>query len=322
MASGQTKFTNVEGLDFPQEQRDALLHFFPNGVIAFDVETTGLSPLMDKIIELSAFKLTREGLSSFDTLINPQIKIPEETIAIHGINDSMVQDAPDITEVLPEFFKFTEGLPLVAHNAKFDCGFVVFQSHFHDQEMVPSKIYCSCQFSRSVFKDSENHKLATLVKHLDIPLENHHRALDDAKASLQIVAIGCDSDDPMETARALELCYYGDLSDYDKNVELEIPAHLELLKRKIRQRHVIELRYSGGSMKNKLRPIKPLSLLPQPEGNILYAHCLVSDLHKSFLLSKIKEVKEPSSEMLQKYLKDWQDLKKANSYGKVDFEFQ
>ncbi|MBT6325321.1 MAG: 3'-5' exonuclease, partial [Bdellovibrionales bacterium] len=104
---------------------DALRIEFPNGVVFFDLETTGLSPLVNKIIEIGAIKIANDSVSYFSTLINPKVKIPEATIKIHKITDDMVEDSELIEQVLPRFMSFISDHSLVAHNAKFDIGFLV-----------------------------------------------------------------------------------------------------------------------------------------------------------------------------------------------------
>ena len=93
--------------------------------IAFDLETTGLSPTQDVITEFGAVRLKNgEVAETFQAFVNPKRKLDEKNIALTGITDEMLKDAPDISEVLPEFLRFCGDLPLVAHNANFDVGFV------------------------------------------------------------------------------------------------------------------------------------------------------------------------------------------------------
>ena len=108
---GQSPLSNLE--------EEVLFKYFPEGLIAFDLETTGLSPTFDHIVEISAFKITPNDEEIFSTLVHPPIKIPEKVIAIHGITDAMVESAPERAEVLKNFktlFKHA----LIAHNALFE----------------------------------------------------------------------------------------------------------------------------------------------------------------------------------------------------------
>ena len=75
---------------------DALRKSFPEGVVFFDLETTGLSPLVDQIIEIGAIKVTTQSVDCFSSFVNTEIKIPESTIKIHGITDHMVRESETI----------------------------------------------------------------------------------------------------------------------------------------------------------------------------------------------------------------------------------
>jgi DNA polymerase III epsilon subunit family exonuclease len=284
-----------------------LLTFFPDGLIAIDLETTGLSPLVDKIIEIAAFKMTRTGPSIYSTLIDPEIPIPPHTTDIHNITDEMIIGAPKLAEILSEFKDFLGDLPIVAHNAKFDLGFMVMGWQKEKIKIGNALIYCSCKMSRNTHKELPNHKLGTLVKEFNIPLVNHHRALDDAFASLKIFIQGLER---LKQGKSLEqqknhLHAHGYLFSLEQFKELkveELPPHLEELNKLVKEAAVIEIMYSGGSHKNQWRPVKLTSLLNTPDGNILYARCLLSDIYKSFKLQKIKAMQHPGAEQIQQWL--------------------
>lgn len=96
--------------------------------IILDIETTGLSPINNDILEIAAIKI-RNGkiIDKFDTLINPGVTIPPFISNLTGINNQMVCSAPYIDNVLPNLLKFVENLPIVAHNASFDIRFYISQ---------------------------------------------------------------------------------------------------------------------------------------------------------------------------------------------------
>ncbi|GAB4020742.1 MAG: hypothetical protein Fur0010_23670 [Bdellovibrio sp.] len=289
----------------------ALLKAFPRGVVAFDIETTGLSPLADKIIELSAVKIDESGFSTFDQLVNPQIKIPEFTIDIHGIKDLDVENKPTINEVLPKFLEFIGDLPLIAHNAKFDVGFIVYDIHQLGLTFNSNPVYCSVKFSRMVFdKDVENHKLGTLAETLNIPLENHHRALDDAFASLMVFAYGLEKQLQKNNKINLGDSLLFKLHDFKKNTDLDIPEKLKGLISKAEKKQLVDIKYNGGSKKGEWRPVRPIALLPLPDGNILYAHCIESDLYKSFALKKVVEFRELNADEIKQRLESLAKRKK------------
>lgn len=281
----------------PDNEIKALLEKFPQGVVAFDLETTGLSPLIDKIIEIAAVKVIPDKIEYYEELINPQIPIPEYTSEIHGITDDMVQEKDCIDFVLPRFYAFIDDLPLIAHNAKFDLGFIIFQTHHLNISLGKNKVYCSVHQARRSIEDSENYKLKTLAKNLDIALVNHHRATDDALASLRIFAQCLEK----EKGKVSKHLY--DFSEYSQNNVVELPDGLSLLYESLPTQKELLIKYKGGSMRNQWRAVKPVSVLPMPQGSILYAKCLHSDLYKSFSLKKVTEVKLATKEEIKELLK-------------------
>lgn len=292
-------------------ERNLLLRTFPRGVVALDLETTGISPLVDKIIEIAAVKVTQEEVTVFETLINPEIDIPPFTTGIHGITDAMVKNKPVICEVLPKFNEFLGDLPIIAHNAKFDLGFLVFDYHQLKIPLPKSDVVCSCMASRRSFKDVENHKLSTLCKAFKIPLLNHHRASDDAWACLTVLAKALVAQKELKGKVVLGDSLMFKAKDFNKNKDMEIPTHLRILTKKVRDKHVIDIKYKGGSSRRgEFRPIRALSLLPMPGGNVLYAHCLLTDMMKSFSLKKITDVRDLNSEEIIERLNEFEKIKK------------
>ena len=94
--------------------------------VVFDIETTGFSPVNDRIIEIGAVKVSGgEVVDRFSAFVNPKVPIPYEIEKLTGIRDEMVLDAPDIEEVLPQFLAFCTDCVLVAHNANFDMSFIM-----------------------------------------------------------------------------------------------------------------------------------------------------------------------------------------------------
>lgn len=272
---------------------DALLKFFPKGAVAIDLETTGLSPITDRIIEVAAVKVTHDKkVETFSELINPEIHIPSESTVFHGITDSDVIDSQNAKEALPGFIDFLEDLPIIAHNAKFDLGFTLFSLHKNQLKIPSSDVYCSCLLSRKAFPEFGSYKLSFLVEKLSIPLENHHRALDDSYACLEVF---CESLKKISSNKTLNKSHIFHTKEFSKDKIFELPDRLFPIVTKIKQSHILDIQYSGGSYKNEFRPIRPIGFLPLPGGMVLYAHCLKSDLFKSFAVKKIKDFKELSA---------------------------
>lgn len=155
--------------------------------IVFDIETTGLSATNDMITEIGAVKI-QDGkiIDTYTQLINPERPIPEKIIELTGITDEMVKDKPTINEVIFDFNNFIQNHVLVAHNASFDVGFIREKMRLCSLEL-DNPILDTLALSRAVFPSLKSHKLNVVAKHLDIELLNHHRAVDDAKATAEIL---------------------------------------------------------------------------------------------------------------------------------------
>lgn len=154
--------------------------------VVFDIETTGFSAKNDRIIEIGAVKV-QEGkiVDHYSTFVNPQIPIPYQIIQLTGIEDGMVLDAPTIETALPEFMEFVKGCVLVAHNASFDVSFIEEKCR---QQQIPCEVTAvdTVALARVLLPTLSKYKLNVVAKALNISLENHHRAVDDAKATADI----------------------------------------------------------------------------------------------------------------------------------------
>ncbi len=154
--------------------------------VAFDLETTGLSPVSNRIIEIGAVKISGGKIvDRFSAFVNPQVPIPFSIEKLTGIRDDMVVDAPPIEEVLPEFLDFCGGGALVAHNASFDMSFIMENCR---RLGLPADITSAdtVGMSRFLLPDQNKHTLDAVAKKLGVSLENHHRAVDDAEACGEI----------------------------------------------------------------------------------------------------------------------------------------
>ncbi len=154
--------------------------------VVFDIETTGFSPVNNRIIEIGAVKVCGGQVTErFSTFVNPQVPIPFEIEKLTGIRDDMVTDAPLIAEVLPRFLEFCRGAILVAHNAGFDMSFML--ENARRQELPMEHTYVdTVGIARVLLPNQAKHTLDAVAKTLNISLENHHRAVDDAECTAWI----------------------------------------------------------------------------------------------------------------------------------------
>ena len=154
--------------------------------VVFDIETTGFSPLINKIIEIGAVKVVGGKITErFSTFVNPKVPIPFHIENLTSINDEMVMDAPAIEEILPEFMEFSKGCVMVAHNADFDMSFIKYNC---DRQGIAYDftIADTVALARMLLPNLNRFKLDTVAKAVGVPLGFHHRAVDDAACTADI----------------------------------------------------------------------------------------------------------------------------------------
>ena len=157
--------------------------------VVLDLETTGLSATTDRITEIGAVKVRGgEVLGELRTFVHPERPIPAAVTAVTGIDDSMVRDAPTITAVLPSVLRFIEGGVFVAHNAAFDLGFLRAAADRLDLGPVQPPVVDTARLARRLLHDElRDARLATVARHLRARVSPDHRALTDARATVDVL---------------------------------------------------------------------------------------------------------------------------------------
>ena len=193
--------------------------------VVFDIETTGLSAVHEKITEIGAVKISNyQIVDRFSELINPQKPIPFKITELTGITNEMVSDKRTIEEVLPDFLEFVGDSMLVAHNSDFDTGFI--REACNKQGLKYNlKALDTVTISRALLPELKRHKLNVIAKHLNIKLENHHRAVDDAEATANIFLkfIEMFQDNGVEKLSQVNEMYT------DKDYKSKRPNHVTIL---------------------------------------------------------------------------------------------
>lgn len=156
--------------------------------VILDLETTGAKAPPCRVTEIGAFKVQNGVVvDKFQTLINPESRIPPFITSLTGISEEMVRDAPKFCEVADEFLRFLGDSVIVAHNSRFDLGFLDHEiGRIYEDYRLGNPSLCTVQLSRRLLPDIENHKLNTVARHFEVELRNHHRAGDDAFATAHI----------------------------------------------------------------------------------------------------------------------------------------
>ena len=182
-------------------------------LVAFDLETTGLSPKTDSIIEIGAVRFNETSIEDeFSVLVNPGKRIPKFITDLTGISNEMVRGAPNIHDVLGEFEAFVGDAPVIGHNVQFDLSFM--QKHNVLQFNTPIDTY---ELAAVLLPSAGRYKLGALSNLLGISLTNAHRALDDAKATMGIFSKLYGMAENLPFNLIAEIVRQGEPLDWDAN---------------------------------------------------------------------------------------------------------
>ncbi|GAA4678716.1 DEDD exonuclease domain-containing protein [Gordonia humi] len=183
MTTGQLSFTDLDAEEFADRS------LFDTTLVVVDLETTGGSSDTDAITEIGAVKI-RGGqvLGEFATLVDPGREIPPQIVALTGITTAMTYDAPPIEEVLPAFAEFARGAILVAHNARFDTAFLRKAAARMNLPWPFTASLCTVAMARRILtrEEAPSVKLSALADLFDVTVKPTHRALDDARATVDV----------------------------------------------------------------------------------------------------------------------------------------
>ncbi|ORV12663.1 hypothetical protein AWB95_12180 [Mycobacterium celatum] len=178
-----------EQLSFAEVERAADQPLRETTFVVVDLETTG-GAATDAITEIGAVKVRGgEVLGEFATLVDPQRDIPPQIVRLTGITTAMVCDAPTIGAVLPAFLEFSRGAVLVAHNARFDVGFLRAAAERCGIPWSRPQVLCTVRLARRVLtrEEAPSVRLAALARLFAVANQPTHRALDDARATVEVL---------------------------------------------------------------------------------------------------------------------------------------
>lgn len=254
--------------------------------VVFDIETTGFSPIKNRIIEIGAVKIINgEIRDRFSTFVNPKVPIPFEIEKLTGINDEMVMDAPAIEEVLPRFLEFCEGTVLVAHNASFDISFIRENAERQNQPFDYTYVD-TVGIARVLLPHQAKHTLDAVCKSLGISLENHHRAVDDAEATSEIFI---KLSDRLLKEDVDTLAKVNALGDSNPDIVKRLPTYhaIILAKNNTGRVNLYKLISESHLTYYAKRPRVPKSLFQEcREGLILGSACEAGELYRALLDEK------------------------------------
>ena len=213
--------------------------------VVFDVETTGLSPARDSIIEIGAVKIDNEGreLGKFHTFVDPCAPIPYEITKLTGITDEDTAGAPLPQDAVEAFLGFAGRRVMVAHNASFDVGFIYEACAKHGIDYTPSYID-TLAISRKALPKLQNHRLETVAAYFGAADFAHHRADADATVTARIFT------GLMDLLRKNGVSDTGQINNWLLEKLYETGAKSGASKRRYRNKHIILLAKNETGLRN------------------------------------------------------------------------
>ena len=262
---------------------------FHDTFVVFDIETTGFSPIYNRIIEIGAVKVENGQITDrYSAFVNPDVPIPFEIEKLTGINDDMVVGAPMIGAVLPQFLEFCGDAVLVAHNANFDMSFIIENAKRLGIEKEFTYVD-TVGIARILLPHQAKHKLDAVAKTLGISLANHHRAVDDAEATAEIFIrfIPMLKAEDVDTLKKLNA-----RGASNPDIVKKLPSYhaIILAKNDTGRVNLYRLVSESHLTYYSKRPRVPKSLLEKyREGLILGSACEAGELYRALLDGKPEE---------------------------------
>ena len=257
--------------------------------MVFDIETTGFSAVTDRIIEIGAVKVEDGKITDkFSTFVNPKRPIPFRITELTGITDEMVIGSLDIETILPQFIEFIGDAVLVAHNASFDVGFI--EQNCKRQKIEADFTYVdTVALARVLLPALNRFKLDTVAKALNISLENHHRAVDDAGCTAEIFVKFVQMLKERELTTLAKVNEFGDLNP-DSIKKLPTYHVIILARNDIGRVNLYQLVSASHLVYYNRRPRIPKSVLNEHrEGLIVGSACEAGELYRALLDGKPDE---------------------------------
>ncbi len=159
---------------------------FPNEFVVIDIETTGLSTEYDDIIEIAAIKVKDDNIiDAFESLVHIDYELDDFIINLTGITNEMLANAPNITDVLGDFYNFVGDSILLGHNVNFDINFLY--DSFLDKMNIEFKnnFIDTLRIARKLLDELDHHRLSDLCEYYKISSDKAHRALEDCKSTFE-----------------------------------------------------------------------------------------------------------------------------------------
>ncbi|MEZ6195298.1 MAG: exonuclease domain-containing protein [Planctomycetota bacterium] len=257
--------------------------------VAFDTETTGLSPRQANVVEIAGVRFTGGGneIARFSTLANPGGPIDPFVTSIHGIDDAMVLHAPSSFEACRQFASWLRPDDiLVAHNAAFDVGFITSELTQGEWPCPRNVVVDTLRCAKFMDLDVRNHKLGTLVEYFGFPETGYHRAMAD---SLYVKSLFVEFLREFPSMTLEEIRLRAGVDDHHTSVSaaMSLSPRFSRLPAAIAAGEILIVRYDENGQSGKARRILPLSLCSVGGVKHLVAQCMHDGGVKQFELDRI-----------------------------------
>ena len=260
--------------------------------VAFDIETTGLLPGVDRIVELAGVAFQADAvLSTFQQLVDPGIPMPPEAGRVNGITDDMVKGMPTISETLPGFLAFLRRGTPVAHNAVFDVSFLWGEMEAADIAAPAGPVLDTRGLAKQAFPGRYSYSLGNLVRDMGLTVDGAHRALADAQAcrllfALCIGRLGQETTPGMEELSRMS----GAPLDFGPHAPRQARTAV-VLEQALRNGSTVEIAYRSAGGERTQRRIRPLSWGRVGGGVAVVAFCMMRNDKRTFRIDSILEVR-------------------------------
>lgn len=266
--------------------------------VAFDLETTGLFPVANRIVEFGAVRFRLDGrvLGTWEQLVDPECAIPPEVTDIHGITDAMVCGQPTLAQALPGFLDFLGGSEaiLLAHNAAFDLGFLNFAAAKTGLNLPANPVVDTLDLARNCIRGAPSCRLEDLVVHLRLAESEDHRTLSDSRLVMELFRHVAGRIEWLRTVGDLFRLTSPLTAENARTHVIEPPAGLEDLTVAIAEQRTVVIAYDGGTRGPADRRITPRAMLQSNGRQYLIAYCHTAEIEKTYRLDRILEVRPAS----------------------------
>ncbi len=254
---------------------------------ALDLETTGTNAALHMIVEVGIIRFTADRIiESYQTLVNPGVKIPEDVTALHGITDEMVRGAPPIYALLGEIRRLMEDALLVIHNPGFDLSFLGWAFLKGGLPAPEMNAVDTVRLARRAWPNLANHRLETICGHLRLDM-TPHRAIPDATACMEVFRSVIGKEDPSGLWTINDLLrYHGRFIRFIKVKGKRITGQgKRFMGLKLGEK--ADITYTDHSGAVTIRTILPIEFITAGGDTYVLAHCYLRDDNRFFRVNRI-----------------------------------